>query len=493
MIEARIHNNSIQVVCNKEVARLLQKEFSCELPGARFSVRVQSGYSDGMHKFYTITPLKNKDLLFEFSLGFKNRLEKFVKIEDSYQFEKQEILDFLKKEIPKLPFKIRKYQVKMIFGMLQNRIHLGILSTGGGKSLVAYLVLKFLLEKNQKTILIVPTINLVDQMFSDFKEYNATDSFLGKIQKIGGDNTDKNLGKPIIISTWQSLSNAKHSQIETYDCLFVDEAHKAKAEVLHDLLKLNVNKKIGQTGSMPIIKYDSMLLEEIFGTPNLYANAKTLIDLGLLTKTTIIALFLNYPRKDTKSKWKYQEEAKFIREYKPRLKYVINLINKVSSKGVTVATFNTTKFGTSIYEKLTGVKLSRIKNNFERQKAQGVFFVNGNTKPELREQIRKYLKSEESTNEVLIAQTETMSTGINIPKLKNFIFIEFPGKSFTLILQSIGRVMRKAKESGDNVYVWDLVDCFDYVDENYTLQHFWKRLEYYELEEHPIVEKEIQL
>jgi len=491
MIEARIHKDKIQVVTSKEQARVMLDDFSVLIPGSEYSIRVRSGRSDGKEKFYSLSALSTGEVLFEFELGMKDRLKKYVQIDIPQQFQRQEILDFLKKELPKLPFKIRKYQLQMIIGLLQNRIHLGILSTGGGKSLVAYLVIKFLQKKNQKTILVVPTINLVDQMFSDFKEYNASEEFLQSIQRIGGDYKDKHLREPIIISTWQSLSKVKN--IADYDCLYIDEAHKAKADILQDILKTNVHKKIGQTGSMPIIELDAMKLEEIFGEPKIYANAKDLIELGLLTRTTIISLFLNYNRKDTRSNWKYQEEAKFIREYKPRLDYLVNLLQKISTRGITVATFNTTKFGTSIYENITGTKLSKIRNSFEKQKELGVFFVNGNTKPELREKIRLYLKSKESSNEILIAQTETMSTGINIPKLKNFIFAEFPGKSFTLILQSIGRVMRKAEESGDNVYVWDLIDCFDYAQENYTLQHFWERLKYYESEGHPIIEKEVNL
>ena len=498
MIDSRIHKNKIQIVVSKtekEIIKQFQEEFSVYKPGYQFTPRFRSGLDDGKYKFYTVKSIGNS-VLFELEIGFIDKINKFFKtimVGIPMMFEKNEITDFLKKEIPKLPFKPRKYQLKMIYGMLQNQIHLGILSTGGGKSLVAYLVIKFLLNKNQKTILIVPTIDLVSQMFSDFKEYGADQTFLEKIQLIGGDYKDKNLHKPIVISTWQSLNNVKRESISGYDCLYVDEAHKAKANILSDILKSKVHKKIGQTGSLPIVEIDSMKLQEIFGDPKIYATAKDLIDLGLLTKTTVIALFLNYPKRDTRSGLKYQEEVKFIREYKPRIRYTSNLIDKVSKTGITVCTYNTTKFGESLYEQNTGKPLGRDRNNFERQKDRGVFFISGKTKPSLREQIRQYLNSPESKNEKLIAQTTTFDTGINIPKLKNFIFGEAPGKSFTKILQSIGRVMRKSDSTGNNVYIWDLVDCFAYSRENYTLQHFWDRQKYYQNEQHPIQEKEIEI
>ncbi len=146
-----------------------------------------------------------------------------------------------------------------------------------------------------------------------------------------------------------------------------------------------------------------------------------------------------------------------------------------------------------MYQTVTGVKLSGIRNNFKKQKELGVFFISGSTKPKTREQIREYLNSSKSNNETVIAQTVTIDTGINIPKMKSFIFFEPPGKSFTKILQSIGRVMRKSSETKDNVYVFDPVDDFGYTEESYSMSHFWERLNYYKIEGHPVIEKEINL
>jgi superfamily II DNA or RNA helicase len=494
-IQTRIHNNKIQVAIpktEKELSKSLYDEFSVQVPGYQFQIRYRMGKTDGKHKFFKLMNLQNH-LLFEFEMGFIDRLKKFnLNIGKVQAYSRTEILDFLKKEIPMLPFKPRKYQLKMILGMLQSERHLGILSTGGGKSLVAYLVIKFLLEqKNKKIILIVPTIGLVDQMYSDFKDYGAPAEFLNNIQLIGGEYKNKYLQKSVVVSTWQSLSKSKN--IKDYDCLFVDEAHKAKADVLSDILKTNIPKKIGMTGSMPIIELDAMKLEEIFSSPVIYATAKDLIDLGLLTKTVIIAMFLNYPRKYTSSGLKYQQESKLIRELPQRISWTVDLLKKVKKSGITIMTYNTTKFGESIYNEIAGINSKKIQNDFQKQKELGVFIISGKTKSSIREQIRLYLNSDESSNEIVIAQTTTMELGINIPKLKNFVFGEAPGKSFTKILQSIGRVMRKAKESGNSVYVWDIVDCFSYKNENYTQKHFWERLQYYEAEGHPIVEKEVKL
>jgi hypothetical protein len=58
-------------------------------------------------------------------------------------------------------------------------------------------------------------------------------------------------------------------------------------------------------------------------------------------------------------------------------------------------------------------------------------------------------------------------------------------------MQSIGRVMRKSKESGSDVYVNDVIDVLK--NDNYCLNHFWERLNIYQKDQHPIkeIEKEI--
>jgi hypothetical protein len=53
--------------------------------------------------------------------------------------------------------------------------------------------------------------------------------------------------------------------------------------------------------------------------------------------------------------------------------------------------------------------------------------------------------------------------------------------------------MRLHKEKGNNVYVFDLVDCFDYVNDTYSLKHFYQRESFYRSEQHPLIEKEIDL
>lgn len=269
----------------------------------------------------------------------------------------------------------------------------------------------------------------------------------------------------------------------------VSNCHTSKAEVLQSILEQPCKIKIGMTGSMPIIKTDAMKLEQALGKPTRIINAKQLMELNLLTDTTVVALYLNYPRNLTKSGMKYQEEVKFIRESLERQTFIQNFLKKL--KGVTVALYSTTQHGEDTYESLTGVKLtSKMKSDFEMMKLHNVFFMSGSTKSSVREQIRLHLN--ECSNAIVIGQMSVLSTGINIPRLRNLVFLSST-KSYTLVLQAIGRVMRLHKDKGENVFVYDIVDIFSYKNDTYSLKHFYERSLHYNSEGHPIVEKEIIL
>jgi hypothetical protein len=133
-LRTRINDNKIQAVVSKEKAKELIEKFSILRPGYQFEIRYRAGQDNGKHKFYKLKALKSGDILFEFEMGFQKRLlQNDIKVNIDNQYQKEEITEFLKKEIHKLPFKPRKYQLKMVYGMLMNYRHLGILSTRGGK------------------------------------------------------------------------------------------------------------------------------------------------------------------------------------------------------------------------------------------------------------------------------------------------------------------------------------------------------------------------
>ena len=73
------------------------------------------------------------------------------------------------------------------------------------------------------------------------------------------------------------------------------------------------------------------------------------------------------------------------------------------------------------------------------------------------------------------------STGVNIRNLHNLIFAH-PSKSKIKVLQSIGRVLRKA-DDGKPATVYDLVDDLKIgVRDNFALKHAGERFRHYTAE-----------
>jgi len=273
--------------------------------------------------------------------------------------------------------------------------------------------------------------------------------------------------------------------------LCVKNCHTAKAKVLDEILKKsNFKRKYGITGSMPIIESDAMILENNFGSPHRYINARQMMTLGLATELTVVAMFLNYPQVPKSKISTYPAEVKYMKEYKPRQVFVDKLLHKLD--GVSVALYNHTEQGVQTWERYTGLTMTpKLMNSFQLQRDSGAFFLTGKTRPKLREEIRIYLNT--VVDALVIAQYTIMSTGINIPRLKNLVYLS-SNKSFTATLQSIGRVLR-LHDSKPHAYVYDLVDCMsgERIKDNYLLEHFFQRSNYYTQEQFEIVEKEISL
>jgi superfamily II DNA or RNA helicase len=105
-----------------------------------------------------------------------------------------------------------------------------------------------------------------------------------------------------------------------------------------------------------------------------------------------------------------------------------------------------------------------------------VYFVHGGVDGEDREQIRKFLETQQEA--IIIASVGTFSTGVNIPSLRNIISAS-PSKSKIRNLQSIGRVLRKSADK-DGATLYDIADDLTWKSrQNFTLLHFMTRIAIY--------------
>ena len=428
----------------------------------------------------------NQGWVFKVSIPFAGRVSEITG--EAFELGKSaDWKSFLKEEIPNLPFIPYRHQLALFRGAVSSDFHLGISATGSGKSLAIYLMMKYYLKQNKKILFLCPSISLTTQMRDDCISYNAPGGFVENIQLLGGDFTrnDIDQSKKMLFSTWQSACKV---DLSGFDVVVNDETHRAKAEVLQTILKNNFKIKIGVTGTMPISELDHLLLEQQFGSPVRYINAREMIDNGMATDVTIMPMFLDHGRIKA---MKYHDEVKFMKESLPRREFVVKLLHKLT--GVTVGIYQHTAHGIQTWEDLAGEKLTpKIKKSFIAQKELGVFFIAGETPPKIRDAIRHYL-SDTHDKVILIAQKNILSTGVNIKALKNLVFLA-PNKSFTDTIQSIGRVLR-LHTTKQKAVVIDLVDEMSAhrKTNNYLLDHFFERLSYYESEEFQIKEVEIKL
>ena len=87
-------------------------------------------------------------------------------------------------------------------------------------------------------------------------------------------------------------------------------------------------------------------------------------------------------------------------------------------------------------------------------------------------------KITEEDNKCVIAIDKIASTGLNIPRLFNIVFIYY-GKAFTKTIQSIGRGLRRASDK-DFVTIYDISSTT-----KYSKDHFNNRIHYYEDAQYP--------
>jgi superfamily II DNA or RNA helicase len=76
------------------------------------------------------------------------------------------------------------------------------------------------------------------------------------------------------------------------------------------------------------------------------------------------------------------------------------------------------------------------------------------------------------------------AVGINIPRIFNLVMVE-SGKSFTRVIQSIGRGIRKAEDK-DHVEIWDITSTC-----KFAKRHLTKRKAYYKEANYPFTQERL--
>jgi superfamily II DNA or RNA helicase len=385
-----------------------------------------------------------------------------------------ELEEFIKTlNIPE-KYQIRDYQFKAILKCIRSGRRTLVSPTSSGKSLMIYIIMRWYQE--HKGLIIVPTIGLVGQMESDFRDYG----YDGNIHvSVGGLSKSNDIDCDLVITTWQSLNNGKTKMpkqwYSQFGVVFGDEAHGCKATSLIQILSSleTCRHRFGTTGTLDGQPLNEATIEGLFGPQYRSTTTKQLMDDGHVAKLKIKCIVLKYPedvKKQfhtpvNKKKKTYQEEIDFLVNNEKRNKFLKNLT--LSLKGNKLLFFRIIDHG-----KLLHTAISAVSDH-------NVFYIDGGVSGVDRESIRRAIEDEE--NAVLIASLGTTSTGVSINKLHHMIAAS-PSKSKIKVLQSIGRLLR-LHSSKDESILYDIVDDLSHgSQQNFTLLHFLERCKIYDAE-----------
>lgn len=547
MIQIRISKFSesfIHVDAERSVLMELSDRFSFTVPNASFLPAVKNRFWDGKIRLLN---LRTQNIYF----GLHSSIKEFCE-QNEYECIYQDPLDveypFSVDEFRKMVASLRlstlndegkrveitphDYQEQGIIHALQAGRSLLLSPTASGKSLMIYILMRYFLAKTTKKVLIiVPTTNLVQQLFSDFKDYSEYVKWdVEKTCHQIYDGGEKHTDKRVVISTWQALAVKERipdeimaelketktaAQIKAirkkwnkqaayileddyfaeFGTVFGDECHLFASEdnqgggELNEIMSklCNAKYRVGTTGTLKDSKVNHLILEGIFGKVYQTTTTKEMMDQKKAAQLYIKCLQLQYSDEERKAMRKktYQEEIDFLISHKGRNKFIRNLA--LSLKGNTLVLFERVeKHGKILHEMLDSAA----------ETGRKVFFVAGETPTDERNAVRSIVEKE--PNAIIVASYGTFSTGVNIRNIDNMIFAS-AGKAKIRVLQSIGRGLRLSVRKW-MVTLYDIVDdlsCWNkagtQVNDNYAMQHFTERVNFYNEEQFEYRMYKIQL
>jgi superfamily II DNA or RNA helicase len=470
---SKVNEVYLELEVNEDVSRELSDYFTFEVPGAKFMPQYRNRMWDGKIRLFSPRNGRIYVGLLPYVKEYcsKKSIEYIIEkgVENDRNVLRESVRDFAESLRPKSrgnPIQFRDYQIDAIWHAIQSNRCLLLSPTASGKSLIIYTLVRYYNLMNLKTLILVPTTSLVEQMYSDFIDYGWEDKYIHRVYA----GMDKGSKKPVVISTWQSIYKLHRPYFAQYGCIIGDEAHLFKAKSLTDIMAKSgeVRYRFGLTGTLDGTQTHRLVLEGLFGQVKKIISTKELIDRGTLAELEIDCIVLKHTEEEAKRVryYTYAEEINYLVSHPKRNKFIEKLC--ASIKGNTLLLFQLVeKHGVLLYNEI---------KTLDRK----VFFVYGGTTTETREKIRAITEKEKDA--IIVASYGTFSTGINIRAINNIVFAS-PSKSRIRVLQSIGRGLRQSDDKS-RVKLFDVSDNITYKSRpNFTYRHFLQRLNIYKEEQ----------
>lgn len=378
------------IYCDRSIALGIKERFSFFAKNYKYTPSYKYGQWDGKISLYN---LKTNEFyvglipdLFKWAkeVGYKVNFDEdekylfkpFIKFEDS----------FFTDVVPNIAkFPPKDYQVKYVKEALTWNKLLILSPTGSGKSFTQYLILRYILMYTDfKVLITVPSISLVEQLYSDFEDYQIDGWDVSKECTKVHSKSEENPNARVVISTWQTCAKKPPAYFQQFDAYMCDEAHTASAKEISKIIDNLAHAKFrfGLTGTLDGTDLHELEMIGRFGRLYRVVSTNDLMESGDLAELKVNFLKIKYPLAEckliTKKSTEYQQEIKYITDHEERNKLLIKLA--LNQNKNTLMLFN--------YVENHGKKLYDMMEDLCKQKGKKLFYISGETKPEIREKIR---------------------------------------------------------------------------------------------------------
>lgn len=357
---------------------------------------------DGVVRLFTKSSgLIDIGLLFEVfkfckNNGYTIELDPALKyIQDIPDEEIREFIDSLHPKIRTenheyIDAETRDYQYDTIAKAMRQTRCVCELATSAGKSFILYVMARYYrrrreaLESPLKTLIVVPSIHLVTQLYDNFEEYAHGSDWKPVVDtQLIFEGATKEISKPIVISTWQGIQDQPKEWFHQFGDIVVDEVHTSKSEKLSYILNncIYADQRLGVTGTLANTKVAGLQVVAHFGAYHKIITARDLINLGYATDIKVKMIQLKHTPADAVGlDGDYSKEIEYLITHQSRNELIAKMA--LNLKGNVAIMFERIDAHMMVvYDMLSAVK-------------PNVFVINGEVGVEDRLKIGRLIESE---------------------------------------------------------------------------------------------------
>lgn len=389
-----------------------------------------------------------------FPVGIKN---KEYLVDDSVTLE--QVVEFCQEHYNNADFEIDSDQMTAIYLAVKYKFFSMDLSQRFGKTLLFYLISKYLIHKTPVKKVLIITINpgLVGQMYADFEDYAG--GVVEDVTMLLSKNKLKSSTGSIHITNFQYLVNVVKTNpefFEQYEAVLVDECHRLN-ETIKSVITACKNRLYtgGFSGSivkdntadyLGIIAYYGEILKTVTKKELMTQGRATPISIRCITVNSVpdsVKKELYYAKSQMPGEQVLRLELQAIRDSPARLKFIASLCKKINGNILIFFVSTMDGYGRRLVEELKLYTQDRT-----------IMYVDQHVPDSLRSEFKA--RMEQSNNNILVSTYETLSTGHTIRNLPYIICAE-PIKAETTLSQAIGRGM--TTHHSKDKFTWiDIID-----------------------------------